>query len=322
MSITRPTQLPEIRAELLAWLVDGGPTMFAAAIESGKQPVRPDGSPAEAGRLLAHDEARRVARAELFWVDEHMTDLVLGAADSMPAYNVLPEDLPAPAGLMVFAKPIKTLSPHDGLSLVHVRAAAWGPTGSPFDLWISWYADTELNFSTADPGHLAAEFGIPLSKVKQMPTWRQMGLPPLSYENEDQTYFSDEPLPAYNPLTGEAVTGSHYPIKELVTAWTLMKQPIANLSEAPLDRPTRRRLAKQQIDAAPVRVITLRRPTKPSGSEETDREYHHQWIVRGHWRQQWYPSREVHRPVWIAPHVKGPEGAPLLGGEKVYAWRR
>jgi len=23
--------------------------------------------------------------------------------------------------------------------------------------------------------------------------------------------------------------------------------------------------------------------------------------------------------VWIAPYVKGPEGAPLLGGEKVYA---
>jgi hypothetical protein len=44
--------------------------------------------------------------------------------------------------------------------------------------------------------------------------------------------------------------------------------------------------------------------------------------VRGHWRQQWYPSIQDHRPVWIAPHRKGPEDAPMLGGEKVYQWSR
>jgi hypothetical protein len=69
-------------------------------------------------------------------------------------------------------------------------------------------------------------------------------------------------------------------------------------------------------------VIELRRPKTSSGPGDGDREYHHQWIVRGHWRQQWHPKRQVHRPVWIAPHIKGPEGAPLIGGEKVYALKR
>jgi hypothetical protein len=54
----------------------------------------------------------------------------------------------------------------------------------------------------------------------------------------------------------------------------------------------------------------------------SERDYQHQWVVRGHWRQQWYPSRNVHRPIWITPHIKGPEGAPLLGGERVFHWKQ
>jgi hypothetical protein len=42
----------------------------------------------------------------------------------------------------------------------------------------------------------------------------------------------------------------------------------------------------------------------------------------GHWRKQWYPSQERNVPIWISPYVKGPDGAPLLAGEKVYAWQR
>jgi hypothetical protein len=79
-------------------------------------------------------------------------------------------------------------------------------------------------------------------------------------------------------------------------------------------------LMPQRLDDRPVRVINLRRRAASTIAGQSDREYHHQWIVRGHWRDQWYASRGVHRPVWIAPHVKGPEGAPMLGGEKVHAW--
>ena len=44
----------------------------------------------------------------------------------------------------------------------------------------------------------------------------------------------------------------------------------------------------------------------------------HRWVVRGHWRNQpWGPGRELRRPVYILPHIKGPDGAPLIGGERV-----
>jgi hypothetical protein len=101
-----------------------------------------------------------------------------------------------------------------------------------------------------------------------------------------------------------------------------MAQTVVSVEDAQYDRAAKRRFQRQGCEPPRVRVITLRRLAGSAASHESDREYHHQWIVRGHWRQQWFPARQVHRPVWIAPHIKGPEGAPLLGGEKVYAWRR
>lgn len=110
----------------------------------------------------------------------------------------------------------------------------------------------------------------------------------------------------------------------LRAAWLLMQQPLVGTSEVQLPRPTRRRLQRDGHEPPPVRLVEIRRPEPVGGGTDVaaDRGYHHRWIVRGHWRQQWYPSRQVHRPVWIAPHVKGPGDAPLLGGDKVNVWKR
>lgn len=62
-------------------------------------------------------------------------------------------------------------------------------------------------------------------------------------------------------------------------------------------------------------------PRRCAGRGAT-REYRHRWIVRGHWRNQYYPSRNDHRPIWIDPHLAGPEDKPLLGGERVNVLRR
>jgi hypothetical protein len=58
--------------------------------------------------------------------------------------------------------------------------------------------------------------------------------------------------------------------------------------------------------------------TPERGETAGDREYRVRWVVRGYWRNQWYPSRQEHRPVWINPHIKGPEGSPLHIGETVH----
>lgn len=71
-----------------------------------------------------------------------------------------------------------------------------------------------------------------------------------------------------------------------------------------------------------VRVVQLRSFTQLGDVRQEDgttRQLHHRWVVRMHKVNQWYPSEGVHRIIWRGPFIKGPEGAPLLAGEKVQA---
>lgn len=53
-----------------------------------------------------------------------------------------------------------------------------------------------------------------------------------------------------------------------------------------------------------------------------EREYSHRWVVRPHWRNQWYPSEGIHRPVFIEEYIKGPDDKPLLIRPLVFSVER
>lgn len=63
-----------------------------------------------------------------------------------------------------------------------------------------------------------------------------------------------------------------------------------------------------------INTVTLRRAwrddDKPKGDGEP-REWSCQWIVGGHWRNQWYPSKAEWKPKYIAPYLKGDPDKPL-----------
>lgn len=96
---------------------------------------------------------------------------------------------------------------------------------------------------------------------------------------------------------------------------------LAETEQKRTPRPERRRTERAALPVRDVRIIRLRsslaaeRDSEPGATRS--QEWRHRWIVRGHWRNQWYPSLADHRPRWIAPYLKGPEDAPLLGGDKV-----
>jgi len=76
----------------------------------------------------------------------------------------------------------------------------------------------------------------------------------------------------------------------------------------------------------PVRVVMLRREAKRAVDAERDAQrrhvdWKHQWWVSGHYRSQWYPSKQAHEVVWIAPYLKGPADLPV-GPAKVYVVKR
>lgn len=296
----RPQDLPELRAEMTAY--NQSPEGIAAW---GRREFFPASEVVDSdGTILVCDpspeerrsfETSRLEKAELFFVSAEMGRLATAAGASLPSFRVEEFDLPSPYGFMIFEEPIDSVS-DDGVS-IPICGVSWSTAYNAelgTDLWLSWYTDTH---SIRSPWRFAG----PRFHYTQDSEW-SFGRGNDAVPDEDSELFN----------WGRAV----------VAAWLLMQQPLARVSEVEPDRAARKRLRRAGSEPSAVRVITLRRPKTGGESGPGDREYHHQWIVRGHWRNHWHPKRQVHRPVWIAPHIKGPEGAPLIGGEKVYALKR
>ena len=67
----------------------------------------------------------------------------------------------------------------------------------------------------------------------------------------------------------------------------------------------------EEIHVIQFREIARQEKTNKRQSEPTT-EYHRQWLVRGHIRNQYYPSTGMHETIWIDPHIKGPEDMPFI----------
>lgn len=283
MSISiRPQDLPELRAEISQQMRD--PRIIKRMWPKGAE------NHADTEEYLA----ACTDAADLFYVSDAMSDLAANAAESLERFALQAEDIPCANGIVIF----------DGRAPFETRYE----DGCVDELHgITWYT------------HGPSILGMPIT------------LPHRHDQTVSGARLAVDPAGAFSTSFGDAIeeilgTGngpcSWDVFALLLSVWLLMAQPLARTSEVEPDRAARKRLRRAGHEPAPVRVIELRRPRTSSGHGDGDREYHHQWIVRGHWRQQWHPKRQVHRPVWIAPHIKGPEGAPLIGGEKVYALKR
>lgn len=107
-----------------------------------------------------------------------------------------------------------------------------------------------------------------------------------------------------------------------------MRQRIVRVSREtfPYTRAERRRLEREKKPELPrlVDVVRLRvidyvgadgsKPETGNGRQLTSRH-----IRRAHWRNQFYPSINAHKPKLIPMTVVGPEGTPIRGGSKLFA---
>jgi hypothetical protein len=67
-----------------------------------------------------------------------------------------------------------------------------------------------------------------------------------------------------------------------------------------------------------INVITLRRAKYKPSDSHVEVEWSCQWVVRGHWRNQYYPSTDSNTPIWILPYIKGPEDKPMKNSEHIF----
>lgn len=279
-------------------------------------------SATESARLLLSEEQRRLASAALYYVSADMTHLAVAASRSLPPFNIEPEDVPAPAGFMVFETPVYHYDADgpDTTKLLRVPTVAisWGPTEidqrHPDALWITmWKPAGEALLDAVD------RLNGTVTTADQR-SWFTRGFTPLQWESEAIWPFGSE-----NAVFGSA-TAMGGSLDGLRAAWLLMQQPkIVDINDVERPRAERKRDGRQGLNTSPVRVMSLRRalPDRDTQApEDGTRDYSCRWLVSGHWRQHWYPKRQVHRPVWIAPHVKGPQDKPLRTTQTVHLWNR
>jgi len=263
---------------------------------------------------VQHDAAgSRLAcqRAEMYYVEPEMVDLLAALAPSTPD-DVTPNDLPIPApeGLMVFATPVMGTASDLGYP-IEVQAILWHPTVLPGGI----HSVSIENYRQGWPDHDDAEASEALGDV-----WFPLGR-------------SDWPIadtvitrPAWAPQ--EERWASFLEDRRLLTAiFTLLAEEglTSRIIQRP-DRPTIKRAAREGVTATSnVIVANLRAPRyEPSEAPAAGTTHHsHRWLVREHLRWQPVgPGRTERRLTVVRAHTRGPADAPLVMKDKVNRWVR
>lgn len=225
-------------------------------------------------------------RADLYWVTAPMVDLATESALSLPAWTPTAA-VPCEAGLLCWQRPATTHLPLPDGGTGTWDAVLWCPHPT-------------------------------ISHTLLVQALTRAGDLPLTPRLEVHVPLDETRRPG-RADAGELIMSA------LGAAWLLMGQPA--VTELTVDTPSADRSgrSRDRERVAPVTIVDV-----AGVSDEGDghrggdggREYTHRWWVSGHWRQQPYgPGRRFRRPVWIAPHLKGPADAPVVRRPRVNVWR-
>lgn len=269
--------------------------------------------------VACRDYAAILAAGERIWVSADMVTATTDAAADVPSLDTI--DMPEARGCLGLAEPLPLidlghplwLRTPDGGTREHtepisVDALAWTTIG----------ASVRVVLMTRTQRLPAPLHGTdsPLSAVESMAV-------PARMDFEDMEARRVQPGGAMGQLSPERVRPMLRVASWLSAAWVLMAtptvaepRPMDGRWGGPVTRQTRPRDRVTVIDMRPVRQVHT--TTDPTGRRLTTRH-----VVRGHWTHQPYgPRRSQRRLQWIAPFIRGPEGAPFVGTDTVRVWRR
>jgi hypothetical protein len=299
----------------------------------------------ESGDGLRQYFARHVNMTLAYYVDPRMTELVTAAAESMPDEELRREDLPSSHGFLLLPHGLAEVDLR-GQMMVH-NVVCWFQYGDGVDLWFMsnkndpkdmvnqrhrrYFGEKDFSmFPTLAPAvYTRIRFGetVPLSisGTKVLPPEMTEAMQVTSDPKTNslaffwpEGYDMDEWIGEHMEVSPNAV------VVWIIAMWRLMQQTITDVRTEEVDRPLRKAAAKRNMKQNTVSVITLRKRKHVDGEGESNIEWSHRWLVRGHWRRQ--PCKTNGEPdvrvIWIHPHIKGPDDAPLLVRDHVYALSR
>lgn len=229
---------------------------------------------------------------------------------------------------------------------IHVRAVGWRVTPAGTMVYNEWGGEAERTTvksvyvgcfqSFADYNEDAPGFGC--WSYFTIKDGEPLGPRVVRFEDRQVTgRYADPPagidadqVPAwrYNQDPAHRRDRRQHPLHEIrwvYTAMYLMARRLAITVQHATDRATQRRAQRGGQEAPPfIRVITLRRLEAAREREAPNVvDWQWQWEVRGHWRNQFFPSEGLHKPVFIEAFIKGPSDKPLKPGVlKLFAAER
>lgn len=270
--------------------------------------------------LDIHEEMRRkcpeLGCAETYWLSEEMAELIAHAASSMPDETFLPGDIPGKAGVVLFEAP-RNERPHEAVYPKLSAAPSFlgespvTPAYTSSECGFSWFADESgcLVRAWTRPGLGNVSVRVPFGQrwtlqtgisdpdqVLELLKWRNGQGPEPHLKTSGPKEFRDSFMAFPKAF------------------WSIIEERLVVTSKGKAERHSRKRLARSGSPLAEreVRFVTLRRVDHKGQHGEREVEWSHRWIVDGHWRNQWHPSRKAHRQKYIMAHIKGPNDKPLV----------
>lgn len=306
-----------------------GKSMVQSASENNAQHPSEEWTPERMSWALqlARIEQAKLQMADPVYINEEVQQLIAATVDSWPPTPLRPEDIfPSPFGFAVFPQPF-TILDHYGRR-VAFRAFAWellGPQGQIMfeagaaqidpreatGVFISAYAhrNDPDDYPIMQNMEAAAKEGKLKVPLTVLPVMSLSYATPWHFE---QGYYDGRhehnPLPV--DLTGSGLERFCAIVR---VTWAMAQEKITSAPLERLPRPERRRAERTGL-IPDVVVIRLRHASskKKEDGEPSSIEYSHRWAVRPHWRNQYYPSENRHKPKLIGMYIKGPEDKPFV----------
>lgn len=260
--------------------------------------------------------------------DESFAQMMLAASISVPDTPLRADELIAEEGLLFFEKPLyinsifemsQEIPADERMATFYkstpVRAIQWSKWGNQ-DLMITMYSDEKF-VDEREVRIVTAEQSVdnPLN-------------PKMLYQYLGQITFGVGSLNASQTEHDESHASVKHSIALLRSFKAILESQISkeqNAEDIVGEKKKRkaRKASKRKIgDISKITVVSL--VDQKHGRYELEAATHIKmrlhW-VRGHWRNQWYPSVEEHRAIWINGFAKGDPTLGSVQNRTVYTTR-
>lgn len=294
----------------------------------------------KSGKVVADIVTQTMVSCDPWWVSADVAALVAEAAEDMPHDPLVQEDVPAPSGFALIAGP----------PLLYPALEDGQQTGKKLALRAVSWCTVNRTKEDAQRTALALDGLLQTLEIDQPTHSESFGQPAVivyhyAHLDDDDDFVAplrelregNDPMRLATYIPDLSVTGvTTLPFgdtsmwsPDLVdysgdTRWTMaffrfVQQKVIGSDRDYWGRAQRREAKRSgfrpDAEEGYVTSIRLRRVSRPQeeGYEPvpTGRHLTNRHVRSGFWRRQWYPSLQLHRPLYIHATVVGPEGSPL-----------